>query len=489
MRARYSRLYKTCGFIQMASWPAAPRTKEDTAMEKRVCVKMARLPNVVGRVDYISNPKRQENLLGFYQTPADPEQFWKALSEESQEYAAYNKAQMEEHNRKENERFAAGEIKKRSLLKTVEAREMILALPNDVYGVMDAQIIARLLAMDIKARHGIECAVGVHMNKKGTNFHAHLILPERIMLENIKESIASRNTYFDADGKRSTKQKCVDEQGNLKSGCRLVRKGEVLHQRRFSEKIPTFASKGFSYGEKLRYAKLFNQWSKDRWVVYNHRTNPYLRLYNLVKGEPEALRAWKERENAKIRAYNAAIEKLLDSGELTVAQALKIKEEYYAARAAQRKERQATREAWQLWYANASARRQREYEERRRIMYADSGRKRGLFEMAIILGITIAGVDVLKSDTDVDEDLIVMPRDKIYAKPDQKLQAMVDQLAIAAGRKSPSQLMAERKVKNLALSANRKLSIEEQIAAAEAIGSEGPNLRDGLPARENIPEK
>lgn len=458
-------------------------------MEKRVCVKMARLSNVVGRVDYISNPKRQENLLGFYQTPADPKIFWKALSEESQEYAAYNKAQMEEHNRIENEKFAAGEIKKRRLQKTVEAREMIIALPNDIYGVMNAQEIAQFLAEDIKARHGIECAVGVHMNKAGTNFHAHAILPERIKLENVKESIATRNTYFDADGKRSTKQNCVDEQGNLKPGCRLVRKGETLHQRRFSEKIPTFASKGFSHGEKLRYANLFNEWSKDKWVVYNHKTNPHLRLHNLRRGEPDNLRAWKEKENYKIRQYNAAIDNLLDSGELTVAQALKIKEEYYAMRAAQREQRQATREAWQLWYANAPARRQREYEERRRISYADSGRKRGLFEMAVILGLTIAGVDVLRSDTDVDEDLIVMPRDKIYAKPDPKLQAMVDQLAIAAGRKPPSQLMAERKVKNVALSADRKASLEDLIAAAETIGSERPPSSQQPPERAQQHEK
>lgn len=448
-------------------------------MEKRVCAKMTRLPNVVGRVDYISNPKRQENLLGFYQTPADPETFWKLLSEESQEYAAYNKAQMEEHNRIEEEKFAAGEIKRKSILKTVEAREIILALPNDLYGKMDAQEIAQFLAEDMKARHGIECAVGVHMNKAGTNFHAHVILPERTMLENLKESIATRNTYFDSEGKRSTKQNCVDENGVLKPGCRMVRKGERLHQRRFSEKIPTFASKGFTYGEKLRYAKLFNEWSKDTWVVYNHKTNPHVRLYNLKRGEPESLRAWKERENFKIRQYNAALDKLLDSGEITTAQALEMKEQYYAKRNEERAQRQANREAWQRWYATAPARRdayrQLRYEERRRIRYADSGRERGTFELLVILGLSIAGVDVLKDkDIDVDEELFVKPRPNFKVTIDPKLQQMVDALCVAAGRKPPSELMAERQVKNLAVNSNRKLSLFDQIASAEAIKAEKP---------------
>lgn len=442
-------------------------------MNKTVVAKFSRLPNVVGRVDYISNPKRQENLLGFYQTPENPEFFWKALSEESQELAAYNKAQMEEHNNEERRKFETGEIRRKRLWKTVEARENILALPNDIFKKMDMQEVAQFLAEDIKARHGIECAVGVHLNAARTNLHAHIILPERKLLEESRESIATRNTFFNAEGKRSTKKECVDELGNLKPGCRLVKKGEQLHQRRFSEKDPVFANKGFAYNEKIRYAKLFNEWSEHTWTVYNHYKNPHMRLYNLVKGEPEGLRTWKERENKKIRLYNTVIDKLINDGEITTEQALEIKKELYFRRAEKREQRKQERLEWERWYV--VVKRNKTYdkswaEERRRILYTDYGRERTVLELIVILGLQLAGVDVFKDNS--IEDGLVRPHGHIKAVHDEKLQMMIDDVYRAAGKKTPSEVAAENRIKKLANTDNRDFSVEERMAQAEAIRSE-----------------
>lgn len=434
-------------------------------MEKRVFAKFTKLPNVVGRVDYISNPKRQENLLGFYQTPTAPKSFWKALSEESQELAGYNKAQMKEHNRIENERFAAGEIKQKNLLKTVEAREMMLCLPNDIQGQMDPQAIAEFIANDIKLRHGIECAVGVHQNKDETNFHAHVILPERTELEQKKESIATRNTYFDAEGKRSNKKDCVDENGNLLPGCTLIKKGELLHQRRFSEKNPLFANKGFAYGEKVHFAKIFNQWSRDQWVVYNHYTNPHIRLYSLKREEPEALHAWKERENYKIRLYNKSIDRLMDRGELTKAQAMAAKQNFYAKQAIIRKNKKEEHEAWKKRY---NENRENYYKylkiERNRIRYDQFGRERSALELMIILGLSMAGVNILTKNTDLNEDLFVVPRKNIKIQTDTKIQRMIDEVYIAMDKIPPSQRVKEKEILE-----NVKISFEEQVAQAEEI--------------------
>ncbi len=51
-----------------------------------------KLTNVVGRVDYISNPERQENIKSFFST-ADND-FWNKLAKESQ---AQHKAQSKEN--------------------------------------------------------------------------------------------------------------------------------------------------------------------------------------------------------------------------------------------------------------------------------------------------------------------------------------------------------------------------------------------------------
>lgn len=462
-------------------------------MEKRVMCKMTRLPNVVGRVDYISNPKRQENLLGFYQTPEDPRSFWKALSRESQELSGYNKAQMEEHNKKEIERFEAGEIKHKRLLKTVEARELIVCLPNDLYGKVDDRAVAEYLAKDFKARYGIECAVGVHQNKERTNYHAHVILPERRMLEQTKESIATRNTYFDANGKRSTKKDCVDELGNLKPGCKLVKKGENLRQRSFSEKDALFASKAFSYAEKERFARLFNQMSRDHWVVYNHHTNPHIRYYSLKRGEPEALRAWKENENSKIRGYNDAIDRLMESGEFTAEQALAVKREFYAKRAAIRRDKREEHKVWAQWYESEAARleRARVSQARRNIRYTETGRERSTFELLVIFGLGLAGVNVVNSKRELSSDLIVRPRKNIQVKVDQRVQQMIDEVCIASGRRAPSEIAAEKRLKRLSeldKQGGEYKDLQSLIKAAEGLnGAQKP--RDEMTKPPRSPEK
>ena len=75
-------------------------------MARHSFIRMSKLPNVKGRIDYISSPDRQENLYATYQT-ADME-FWKNLAFESQQ---------------EFRRFGTEG-------KCIEARELIIALPE-----------------------------------------------------------------------------------------------------------------------------------------------------------------------------------------------------------------------------------------------------------------------------------------------------------------------------------------------------------------------
>lgn len=454
-------------------------------MRKIVVAKMSRLPNVVGRVDYISNPERQENLLGFYQTPENPTSFWRALHEESQELAGYNRAQMAEHNRIQKALADAGEIRTPDLRYTVEAREIILTLPNDIYGEKDPNEVARFLAEDVKARYGVECAAGVHMNKAGTNLHAHLIVPERKMLEEISESLATRNTYFDAEGKRSTKGKCVDTNGELLPGCRLVRKGERLHQRRFSEKDPRFASKNFCRSEKLHYAEIFNEWSSDQWFVYDHARDPHLRMLNLKRGEPAGLRAWKEEENRKRQLYNDCIDRMLENG-LTIEQAMAMKKRFYEQMAREKDARKRRREEQERLWEKAQADRRAAWNETQLICYNSAGEPRSLLGMIVMTALVLTGVwsDGMNLP---DDDLVIEglePLDvapTITAKRDWYLQAMIDEVAIAAGRKAPSQILEERKAAQLSAAADRKPSIGDQIAGAEAIRSETPKITHNRP--------
>ena len=55
-------------------------------MARHSFIRMSKLPNVKGRIDYISSPDRQENLYATYQT-ADTN-FWKNLAKRLLAYAA-----------------------------------------------------------------------------------------------------------------------------------------------------------------------------------------------------------------------------------------------------------------------------------------------------------------------------------------------------------------------------------------------------------------
>ena len=423
-------------------------------MTKTVMAKFSRLPNVVGRVDYISNPKRQENLLGFYQTPEDPGFFWRALAEESQEQDKYNRGQMEKHNEEQQRLWEAGEIKSRHFLKTIEARENMLCLPNDLLDKIPPQEVAKFLAEDIKRRHGIECAVGVHLNKTKTNYHAHIILPERRLLEQSKVSIATRNTYFDENGKRSSKAACT-ENGELKPGCRLVNKGEALSTRRFSEKDEKIASKLFCYEEKCYYAKLFNELSKDRWVVYNHFRSPHLRLMDIKKGEPEGLTAWKNYCNAQNKAYSNVINEMLTNAEITYDQAMAIKSRIYQERKENKQKLLEERERWIR--EGGKVAHQNNYADYVR----EDGTRKGLFDVLVRLALTVAGYD--QEDEVLNSSEAAAP---IRTYQNKRLQNMVDDLARAAGRKSATELLAEKKARKIAEQV-RMPSLLEQIQSAE----------------------
>lgn len=175
-------------------------------MARHSFIRMSKLPNVKGRIDYISSPDRQENLYATYQT-ADAE-FWKSLAFESQQ---------------EFRRFGTEG-------KCIEARELIIALP-EVYTTYDPQEVLKEFTEEFHKRYGVECVSALHHNKRKTNYHIHLIFSERTLLPEPDIKIASRSVFYDETGKRvRTKKEITGEDGKIRPGCTVIKKGEVYEQ-------------------------------------------------------------------------------------------------------------------------------------------------------------------------------------------------------------------------------------------------------------------
>ena len=184
------------------------------------------LTNVGGRIDYISNPERQENLLAVYDGAADRADgaYWRLLAQEC----------------KEASKHAAPDRK------CVQGRELIIQLSNALLDRMTPAQIAKILAFSFEQKYGRPCVVAVHFNADRTNLHAHLIYSERDLLPEPVVKVAPRALFFDETGKRCYKKKEIqDEARDLRPGCRIVAKGAIYERRVFSAVDPSFSQKGW----------------------------------------------------------------------------------------------------------------------------------------------------------------------------------------------------------------------------------------------------
>lgn len=239
------------------------------------------LNNVAGRIDYISSSERQEYKFATYSTISDQNEsntFWANLATECR----LRQKELGDHG------------------DAIEAREIVFALPNEIANV-DLNRIDELSDTELEAlkqrlqpyleslvnefheREGVECSAAIHLNHKRTNLHAHLIFADRIQLDDAKIKRATRDLFYDENGKRVYKKKLIlDENKQLKPGCRIVKKGEKLSERKFSTKLEQFSSKDKTRKWVAETKQWYTDWAntyvsspETKFQVYNRSLEPH----------------------------------------------------------------------------------------------------------------------------------------------------------------------------------------------------------------------
>lgn len=180
-----------------------------------------KLSNICGRVNYILNEKKQEEIVchGEYV--------------DFKEYADYEKS---------NQRTA---------IKNNEGREVIISIPNEWYGLPRNELYE-------KCQHLAEIACGkktdmtwaCHWNKNRTNLHIHAVFSERTKVIDQEIKRYDRDIYLTNEGKvaRRKADRAVDE----KTGEVLPpihRKGDIK-EGGFSVKDKTYKTKDWFEGTK-----------------------------------------------------------------------------------------------------------------------------------------------------------------------------------------------------------------------------------------------
>ena len=140
-------------------------------MARHSFIQMSKLPNVKGRISYITSHAKQENLYATYRTADNT--FWNNLARESQQ-----------------EFLRSG-----TTGKCIEARELIIALP-EIYTTFDPQQVLEEFTNKFRQQYGVECVSALHHNKRKTNYHIHLIFSERKLLPEPDIKIATRSVFY-----------------------------------------------------------------------------------------------------------------------------------------------------------------------------------------------------------------------------------------------------------------------------------------------------
>lgn len=219
---------------------------------------------MLGRIKYISSEEKQENLYAVYETV--PRQYWKELAKENQ--ADFKKSGTDG--------------------KCIEARELIIALPMEMTRY-DPDELLRYFVESYRKEYGTECIAALHHNKSKTNYHIHLIFSERQQLEEPVEKIASRNMFFDPEGKHvRTKKEATNEEGLL-PGYTMIPKGEVYERHLFDKKNPLFKQKSFTEEVKVFFTELMNrQLSERSQMQVFPKNSPFLPTKKMGKNNPKA---------------------------------------------------------------------------------------------------------------------------------------------------------------------------------------------------------
>lgn len=108
--------------------------------------------------------------------------------------------------------------------------------------------------------YDVECVSALHHNKRKTNYYIHLIFSEGKLLPEPDIKIATRSVFYDETGKRvRTKKEITGEDGQIRKGYTVIKKGEVYESHHFTVKDDKFKSEPFLREVKEIYSDLINR--------------------------------------------------------------------------------------------------------------------------------------------------------------------------------------------------------------------------------------
>lgn len=172
----------------------------------------------------------------------------------------------------------------------------------------------------------MEWVSALHHNKRKTNYHIHLIFSERKLLPEPDIKIATRSVFYDKTGKRvRTKKEITGEDGQIRKGCTVIKKGEIYESHLFTVKDDKFKSEPFLQEVKEIYTDLINRHisNPEQQLKVFDKNSVYLPTKKIGKNNPKAAEI--ETDNAARQEWNRTADMALISG-ISEAKILEVKQ-------------------------------------------------------------------------------------------------------------------------------------------------------------------
>ena len=205
------------------------------------------------------------------------------------------------------------------------------AITNDVMPSLFLSWL-QLFTDCFKEKYSVECVSALHHNKRKTNYHIHLIFSERKLLPEPMEKTATRNMFYDENGRHvRTKKEILDENGNVRKGCKIVKKGEVYERDLFTAKNKLFKQEDFVDEVKHFYTDLINLLVKDdkeKLHVFDS-SGLYLATKKIGKNNPKAEQI--QTDNEMRMRWNCEVDRAIVSG-VSETEIQQIKKKYITDR-------------------------------------------------------------------------------------------------------------------------------------------------------------
>ena len=204
-----------------------------------------------------------------------------------------------------------------ALLGAANMRDIGYHFPDTAgeYKNIDSKILLKKTVDEFKEMYGVECFAALHHNKRKTNLHIHMIFAERKRLDQPEEKTATRNMFYDEQGRHvRTKKEILDSDGNIRKGCKIIKKGEVYEHKIFTIKDSRFKQESFLDEAKVFYTDLINQMvinDKDRLSIFD-KNGPYLATKKVGKNNPKAEEI--KADNEIRMEWNRAVDRAIVSG-------------------------------------------------------------------------------------------------------------------------------------------------------------------------------